>query len=178
MSTTGKSDSRKHKKKDKKEHHKSSNKHHKKESKKDSRHSHKKHKDRDKDKDKDRDKDRSYRDKDHKSNDKDKSSTKVVQIGEDDYFLKNEEFRVWLHVSKSTSFETLTTVQARELFAGDFCKAWNKGKLASMFYDGTIPTELRQQCAKTAHKWGIKLSEHEKEQVTDLGNALCCNANS
>lgn len=92
----------------------------------------------------------------------------ISPIVEDDYFLKNEEFRVWLHVAKDIAFESLTTVQARELFSEKFCKAWNKGSLATMYYDGTIPTELRQQCAKTSHKWGIKMSEHEKEQVSDL----------
>lgn len=170
MSSSGKTDSRKHKKKDKKkEHHKSSKDHHKKDSK-------KKHKDKDKDKgrDKDRDKERSHRDKDHRSHDKHKTSSEVAQISEDDYFLKNEEFRVWLHVNRNTPFETLTTVQAREMFAGDFRKSWNKGGLASMFYEGTIPTELRHQCVKTSHKWGLKLSANEKEQVSDLGKALCC----
>lgn len=175
MSITDKEDSRKHKKKDKKEHHKSS-KHHKKDkdSKRD-RHSHKKHS-KDKDRDRDRDKDRSHKEKEHKSHgDKHKSQSDVsiAQIDEDDYFLKNEEFRVWLHVDRSIPFEDLTTVQARELFTGAFCKDWNRGSLASMFYSGTIPTELRQQCVKSAHKWGIKLSEKEKEQASDLGNVQC-----
>lgn len=162
MSTSGKSDSRKHKKKDKKNdhHHKKDSKHHKKDSKK----KHKDHRDKDH-----RDKDRSHGDKDHRSHDKHKTPIKVVQISEDDYFLKNEEFRVWLNTSRNTPFETLTTVNAREIFAGDFCKKWNRGSLASMFYDGTIPTELRQQCVKTSHKWGLKLSANEKEQVSDLG---------
>lgn len=172
MSSSDKTESRKHKKekekgreKERKERHKSS-KHHKKESK-------KKHKDTDKERDKDRDRGKSSRrdrDRDHTSREERNSSRDVVPISEDDYFLKNEEFRVWLHVSKSISFETLTTVQAREIFAGDFCRSWNKGSLAAMYYEGTIPTELRHQCVKSTHKWGLKLSENEKEQVNDLGN--------
>lgn len=151
------------KKKDKKDHHKSSrSKHHKKDRENESRHSHKK-----RSKDKHRDSEGKEHDKTH-----DKHQSNVVQIGEDDYFLKNEEFRVWLHIKKSITFESLTTVQARDLFTGDFCKDWNRGRLASMFYDGAIPTELRQQCAKTAHKWGIKLSADEKEHATDLGESF------
>lgn len=163
-SSTGKSESRKHKKKGhKRDEHKSlsSGKHHKKDHKKDS-HRHKKHKDGEKD----RTKEHKYREKDSKS--KHSSRSDMEPISEDDYFLKNEEFRVWLHVTKDTPFETLTTVQAREIFKEKFCKDWNRGNLASMYYDGNIPTELRQQCTKTAHKWGIKLSQTDKEQVSDL----------
>jgi hypothetical protein len=146
--------------------HKSSSKKHKKDSEKDSRHSHKKHKD------KSKDKDRGHRHNKKEDSKHGEASADITPITEDDYFLKNEEFRVWLHVTKDISFETLTTVQARELFSEKFCKVWDKGSLPPMYYDGTIPTELRQQCAKTSHKWGFKLSENEKEQVSDLGKQL------
>ena len=167
MGESSRSESRKHKKKDKKENKSKSSKHNNKKDKKESKHSHSKKHKHDKEKDKKREKERErYHEDFEKDN---KYQRNVVPISEDDYFLKNEEFRVWLRVSKSTNFESLTTIEARELFADSFCKAWNKGKLAAMYYEGTIPAELRHECAKTGHKWGFKLSNSEKEQVSDLG---------
>jgi hypothetical protein len=57
-------------------------------------------------------------------------------ITEDDYFLKNEEFRVWCKLIYQKPFEDLSSTEARDLFNQQFVKAYNKRRLPEMFYKG------------------------------------------
>eukprot|EP01036_Dinobryon_divergens_P039691 gene39691-52367_t len=125
----------------------------------------------------------SHRNKDkkekHKSKDKkrhrDKTDDNDIQvrkltdginpITEDDYFIKSEEYRVWLKLVEKCSFETLSSEEAHDRFS-KFVENWNEGKLAEMFYTG-IPLEVRESCTKTTHRWGIKMSTEEKDKVHD-----------
>lgn len=95
-------------------------------------------------------------DKDRKSSSRDKDSSSVrlnvVPISEDEFFTKNEEFRVWLKLSKNIYFEDLTSKEAHKIFEKEFVKDYNKGKLTPMYYDGKIPLEIRSSTVKTQHK--------------------------
>mmetsp|Transcript_16906 Transcript_16906/g.37559 ORF Transcript_16906/g.37559 Transcript_16906/m.37559 type:complete len:172 (-) Transcript_16906:3554-4069(-) len=90
------------------------------------------------------------------------------KITVDDYFTKSEEFRVWLKLTKGSYFEDLTSKDARKIFEKDFVKDFNKGRLSAMFYDGNIPHDIRAATVKSQHKWGIKMSKQETEQLADL----------
>jgi hypothetical protein len=92
------------------------------------------------------------------------------QISKDDFFLLSEEFRVWLHFSKKKPFDEMTTDEARGLF-DDFVQLWNNRKLSMMYYDG-IPPEIRDACIKTKHKWGINLSDQEKNTLVDTSHEV------
>jgi hypothetical protein len=83
--------------------------------------------------------------KSHKSKetrvDKHDSSTKretqeIPILHSDDYFLRSEEFRVWLHLDKNRSFEELDSNQSHSLF-DEFCSQWNHRRLPTMYYTGT-----------------------------------------
>ncbi|KAK1397786.1 style cell-cycle inhibitor 1-A [Heracleum sosnowskyi] len=73
----------------------------------------------------------------------------IEEITGDDYFLKNNEFSTWLKEEKSVFFSDLSADSARKMFS-KFVEKWNKGKLASQYYEG-ISTGPR-----TSHNWKIK----------------------
>jgi len=91
-------------------------------------------------------------------------------ISSEDYFLKSEEFRVWLKLDRKKSFEDIDSALSHKLFE-DFCKLWNESRLPDMYYSG-IPPEIRQECMKTKHNWGLKLSSSEKAEVSDLADRV------
>lgn len=55
------------------------------------------------------------------------------EITEEDFFIMNQEFRIWLIKKKKKKFEDLETKKARKLFK-KFAKKWNKKKLNDIFY--------------------------------------------
>jgi hypothetical protein len=63
------------------------------------------------------------------------------EISNDDYFNKNEEFRLWLKLYKNISFESINSEDAHRHF-NDFVKSYNKGKLPDMYYVG-IPADVK-----------------------------------
>ena len=124
---------------------------------------------------KDKDKDKHRHRKDHAA---DSSSTtgdnsrSVPQLTADDFYLRHEEFRVWLHL-KERSFEDLSSEQAHAFFEEEFIKQFNKGKLPTIFYPQTqvpgggangIPSELREAAMKTKHKWNLKVTDRDRQQ--------------
>ena len=71
-----------------------------------------------------------------------KSSPPILnEISNDDYFNKNEEFRVWIKLYKNITFESLSSDEARKYF-NDFVKYYNKGRLPDMYYTG-IPIDVK-----------------------------------
>lgn len=91
-------------------------------------------------------------------------------ISSDDFFNKNQEFRVWLlnrHKSKKGKskkhhrssrsgdrFEELSTNRAKKLFE-KFVKKWNDGKLDEALYRGLRSTEL-SNIERTTFHWNLK----------------------
>ena len=57
----------------------------------------------------------------------------VEPVSEDDYYLKNREFSVWLKHERSVYFTDLLAADARAAFK-DFVKAWNARALPATFY--------------------------------------------
>ena len=57
----------------------------------------------------------------------------VEPVSEDDYYLKNREFSVWLKHERSVYFTDLLAANARAAFK-DFVKAWNARALPATFY--------------------------------------------
>ena len=114
--------------------------------------------------------DRKHKDDREKSNN-DKhinNNTLNIVITEDDYYNKSEEFRVWLKLCRDgLFFEDLTTVEAKDLFQ-KFSKAFNKGRLPPMYYDGNIPLAVRGSIVKSKHKWDFKLNSSENIQLSDV----------
>ena len=58
----------------------------------------------------------------------------VEPVSEDDYYLKNREFSVWLKHERSVYFTDLLAADARAAFK-DFVKAWNARALPATFYE-------------------------------------------
>ena len=58
---------------------------------------------------------------------------RVDPVSEDDYYLKNREFSVWLKHERSVYFTDLLAADARAAFK-DFVKAWNARALPATFY--------------------------------------------
>ena len=163
---------------------------------------HKKHK-HDKEEKKSKHKHKSKKHKSHRDRDRDGSSgdsdgggprimpSEVVDA-KDDYFRKNDVFKVWLHRGKGVAFEDLTGDDSRALFA-KFAKLWNAGKLEAMYvewrrrccsrctprsltsplryYDGP-PEDVVAACRKTTHTWGMKLSGKDRDDLQRLRDTM------
>ncbi|KAH7060941.1 hypothetical protein BKA62DRAFT_424946 [Auriculariales sp. MPI-PUGE-AT-0066] len=74
------------------------------------------------------------------------------RISESDYFLKSDEFRVWLKDEKDRYMDELSTDKARKYFK-KFVKAWNRGELASRLYSGVDSDTVRSH--QTGYKWSF-----------------------
>jgi hypothetical protein len=70
----------------------------------------------------------------------------------DDYFIKNEHFRVWCVLIRKVSFESLNSDESHDLFKAIFLPAYNRNELPEMFYKDEIPVEMREAALKTKHK--------------------------
>lgn len=141
--------------------------------KKEKKHRKEKHKKDSKDKDKDKHRHRKERVVDSSSAG---NSSAVSELTADDFYLRHEEFRVWLHL-KERSFEDLSSEQAHTVFEEEFIKQFNKGKLPAMFYPQNqvpgdnangIPSELREAAMKTKHKWNLKVTDRDRQQQEQI----------
>lgn len=92
------------------------------------------------------------------------------RIDDDDFFVKSEEFRVWLHESKRVYLDDLATDDARDRFRA-FVGAWNDGRLDRMYYDG-IPSNVRDRCKRTRHAWNFKLSDEERWNLASTKDSI------
>ncbi|CEG48178.1 uncharacterized protein PHALS_05648 [Plasmopara halstedii] len=107
-------------------------------------------------------KDRSSRHKSHKSHDL-KLPRGAQKITEDDYFLRQREFRVWLAQKKNKYVEDLSTYEAMDLFVNEFARKWNRGKLSKLFYEG-LPDGVVEQTKRTRHQWNFVSNLGDKER--------------
>jgi hypothetical protein len=101
-----------------------------------------------------------------------KHSSSHPYVTEQDYFRYMEEFQVWLKTQGiDKHFENLTSDSARDIFAQEFCRAWNKGKLPDMYYQG-ISSELRRSLGRTSHSWKISLSDADRDRLNDVSDSV------
>jgi len=73
----------------------------------------------------------------------------VSEISESDYFLKSDEFRIWLKEEKDKYMDELSSERSRRYFR-KFVKAWNRGKLSKSIYQGAI-----EKAPTTGYKWNF-----------------------
>ncbi|KAL1683900.1 hypothetical protein EV122DRAFT_200816 [Schizophyllum commune] len=74
-------------------------------------------------------------------------------ISDRDYFLKSDEFRLWLKDEKRKYFDELSGDKARSYFR-KFVKAWNRGKLSREIYAGVDPSATSAS-SQTSYKWSF-----------------------
>ncbi|KAI0778914.1 hypothetical protein BD413DRAFT_632463 [Trametes elegans] len=88
----------------------------------------------------------------------------VSEISESDYFLKNDEFQVWLKEEKGKYFNELSSERARKYFR-KFVKSWNRGKLSKTLYAGV--DRAPSASTGTAYKWSFasKASRAENDAL-------------
>ncbi|KAF8633532.1 hypothetical protein AX15_001337 [Amanita polypyramis BW_CC] len=86
-------------------------------------------------------------------------------IGEADYFLKSDEYRLWLREEKRKYFDELSGDKARSYFR-KFVKAWNRGKLSKKYYKGLEPSSV-YATTNTGYKWSFaeKTSRADNEAL-------------
>ncbi|KAI0079560.1 hypothetical protein K474DRAFT_1705473 [Panus rudis PR-1116 ss-1] len=75
----------------------------------------------------------------------------AAPISESDYFLKSDEFRLWLKDEKRRYLDELSSDKSRKYFR-KFVKAWNGGRLPPALYGGIAPQPASSQ---TAYKWSF-----------------------
>ncbi|KAI0673898.1 hypothetical protein C8Q78DRAFT_1019759 [Trametes maxima] len=88
----------------------------------------------------------------------------VSEISESDYFLKNDEFQMWLKEEKGKYFNELSGDRARKYFR-KFVKAWNRGKLSKTLYAGVDRSSAMN--SQTGYKWSFtsKTSRAENDAM-------------
>ncbi|KAI0652621.1 hypothetical protein C8Q79DRAFT_938625 [Trametes meyenii] len=88
----------------------------------------------------------------------------VSEISESDYFLKNDEFQLWLKEEKGKYFNELSGDRARKYFR-KFVKAWNRGKLSRILYTGVDRASTAS--SRTGYKWSFasKASRAENDAM-------------
>ncbi|ETL85016.1 hypothetical protein L917_15303 [Phytophthora nicotianae] len=135
----------------------------------------------------------SRRDNESSSRHKSKLPKGAKKITEEDYFLLQKEFRVWLaqtkcvvilsgpnftvvvtlFVIRNKYVDDLSTDEAMDLFTDEFARKWNRGKLSKMFYEG-LPDAVVEQTKRTRHQWGFvaKLGEKEKFELATAKDSV------
>ncbi|KAF9787121.1 hypothetical protein BJ322DRAFT_1053661 [Thelephora terrestris] len=81
----------------------------------------------------------------------------VSEISESDYFLKSDEFRVWLKEEKDRYMDELSSDKSRRYFR-KFIKAWNRGKLSKSIYQGAT-----EKAPTTRHRWNFASKTSKKD---------------
>ncbi|EKM61797.1 uncharacterized protein PHACADRAFT_24938 [Phanerochaete carnosa HHB-10118-sp] len=75
-------------------------------------------------------------------------------ISESDYFLRSDEFRVWLKDEKRKYLDELSSEKSRKYFR-KFVKAWNRGKLPSAHGSLYYGVEAQSASSQTGYKWSF-----------------------
>ncbi|GAN02083.1 splicing arginine serine-rich 12 [Mucor ambiguus] len=88
-------------------------------------------------------------------------------IGEDDYFEKANEFRVWLKESKGKYLDEISSKEARRYFK-KFVKRWNDYELDEKLYKGLNSAQL-ESSDTTRYKWSFakNLNKMEMDTIRD-----------
>ncbi|GAA5951072.1 hypothetical protein JCM21900_005715 [Sporobolomyces salmonicolor] len=77
----------------------------------------------------------------------------VDELGEEDYFLKATELKLWLYFKK-------------------FCRAWNRGRLSDNYYAGISPASLPSSIS-TSHTWSFsKATQRELDDAASVRKSI------
>ncbi|KAM0786011.1 hypothetical protein ACM66B_006827 [Microbotryomycetes sp. NB124-2] len=91
----------------------------------------------------------------------------VNKISEDDFFLKSNEFRVWLNEKKSKRLDSLKSSDARHYFK-KFVRRWNSGRLSTKLYSGVQSSQI-SSTLNTSHAWTFKnASQRELDDASRI----------
>ena len=85
-------------------------------------------------------------------------------ISLDDYFVKNTEFRAWLH-SRGKHFDEVRSPRRR--YFPKFVRKWNEGQLGPKFYKGEFSHDERLQ-SFTGYHWGFENELPRQEDSSRL----------
>ena len=81
------------------------------------------------------------------------------------YFSHHSHFRFFLHrMMGGIHFEDLSSDEARAKFQ-NFSEEYNKGKLPTIFYEKSIPSEAMEQCRRTQHTWSFQMKRTEEQTL-------------
>ena len=92
------------------------------------------------------------------------------KITMEDYFLKYQEFRLWLLNHKHIRIEDdLKNTEEIERYFKKFVKRWNNGDLSSKYYSstGVHSSDLSHE-QRTNYKWNLKNLSLDEEMKLDL----------
>ncbi|GAA6039348.1 hypothetical protein JCM8097_002810 [Rhodosporidiobolus ruineniae] len=119
----------------------------------------------------DRDKRRSKRDDSPSDSDGEPLPHGADEIGEEDYFLKATELKLWLWEEKGKKLDSLKTEDARRYFK-KFCRQWNKGRLSDNYYAGISPSSLPSSIS-TTHSWTFsKASQSDLDAAASIRKSV------
>ncbi|KNC82384.1 hypothetical protein SARC_05335 [Sphaeroforma arctica JP610] len=91
------------------------------------------------------------------------------EISSEDYFAKNNEFRLWLLEEYDIKFDDLDSRKAKKKFR-TFVEDFNDGYLDKKYYDGVHNNQV-QTSSRTSHKWGFA-KKVDKQAMTELRDEI------
>ncbi|KAJ2659918.1 hypothetical protein IWW48_003213 [Coemansia sp. RSA 1200] len=102
-----------------------------------------------------------------KHSDRGKRPDGFSTITQDDFFILNAAFRLWLHKEKDRYFDEMTTIKARKHF-GSFVRAWNSGRLRSRYYsqDAGLGALPKRDVTRYSWKFAAKLDGRDQLEET------------
>ncbi|EAL20853.1 hypothetical protein CNBE2140 [Cryptococcus deneoformans B-3501A] len=109
------------------------------------------------DRDRDRDRPKNKRDKVRDTTPSDEESLLdldemgVKEISEDDYFLKSNEFRLWLKEERGKYLDEMSSESAHKYFR-KFSRRWNDGALNRKYYNSPEPLPAT---SSTGYRWSF-----------------------
>lgn len=92
-----------------------------------------------------------------------RAPSEAQRIDASHFYLKHDQFCVWLKTAKDRRFESLDSDRAREYF-DKFVRRYNLGALPEACYR-EVPLELREACMRSAHSWNLRVSQEERSEV-------------
>ncbi|GAA5866515.1 hypothetical protein JCM8547_000651 [Rhodosporidiobolus lusitaniae] len=127
--------------------------------------------DKDKDRERRRDRERDRRERSPSEDSDVELPHGASEIGDDDYFLKATELKLWLWEEKGKKLDSLRTEDARRYFK-KFTRVWNKGRLSENYYAGISPASLPSSIS-TSHSWNFsKASQADLDAASSIRKSV------
>jgi hypothetical protein len=94
-----------------------------------------------------------------------------MPISADDFGRMSVPFRLWLKRSRSLLLFDLPKDEARRLFDA-FVEAYNKGAIDGDLLQDKYAVEEAASLPRTSHKWALKLSGNERQQLETVRDSV------
>ena len=92
------------------------------------------------------------------------AASPIDPISSDHWFIKSNEFRLWLREERSLNLFEMETVDGKRLFNDEFVPAWNAGKLWAKYYRGV---EAAHQAGR-GKTWSHSRDDELSKVVSDV----------